>query len=98
MNKAQKQQYIENLDQMSKDYSAMFIASFSNMSVKEMIQFRTEIRNNEGVTKISKNNIVKIFIDKSEDKKVERKSSSNSRKGEVIMSSHCLKIKQNVSF
>ena len=64
MNKAQKQQYIENLDQMSKDYSAMFIASFSNMSVKEMIQFRTEIRNNEGITKISKNNIVKIFIDK----------------------------------
>ena len=29
--------------------------------------------------------------DKSEDKKVERKSSSNSRKGEVIISSHCLK-------
>jgi len=69
LNKAQKQQYIENLDQMSKDYSAMFIASFSNMSVKEMIQFRTEIRNNEGVTKISKNNIVKIFIDKTDDKK-----------------------------
>ena len=69
MNKAQKQQYIENLDQMSKDYSAIFIASFSNMSVKEMVQFRTEIRNNEGVTKISKNNIVKIFIDKTEDKK-----------------------------
>ena len=66
MNKAQKQQYIENLDQMSKDYSAMFVASFSNMSVKEMIQFRTEIRNNEGVTKISKNNIVKIFINKTE--------------------------------
>ena len=36
--------------------------------------------------------------DKSEDKKVERKSSSNSKKGEVIMSSHCLKIKQNISF
>src|SRR6056300_1308081 len=54
---------------MSKDYSAMFIASFSKMSVKEMIQFRTEIRNNEGVTKISKNNIVKIFINKSEGKK-----------------------------
>ena len=69
MNKAQKQQYIENLDQMSKDYTAMFVASFSNMSVKEMIQFRTEIRNNEGVTKISKNNIVKIFINKTEDKK-----------------------------
>ena len=69
MNKAQKQQYIENLDQMSKDYSAMFVASFSDMSVKEMIQFRTAIRNNEGVTKISKNNIVKIFINKTEEKK-----------------------------
>ena len=69
MNKSQKQQYIENLDKMSKDYSAMFIPSFSNMSVKQMIQFRTEIRNNEGVTKISKNNIVKIFIDKTDDKK-----------------------------
>ena len=62
MNKAQKQQYIENLDQMSKDYSAMFIASFSNMSVKEMIQFRTEIRNNEGVTKISKNKLSKSLL------------------------------------
>jgi len=54
---------------MSKEYSAMFIASFTQMSVKEMIQFRTEIRNNDGVTKISKNNIVKIFVDKSDDKK-----------------------------
>ena len=69
MNKAQKKQYIENSDKMSKDYSAMFVASFSNMSVKEMIQFRTEIKNNEGVTKISKNNIVKIFINNTEDKK-----------------------------
>ena len=48
MNKAEKQQYIENLDQMSKDYSAVFVASFSKMSVKEMIEFRTEIRNNDG--------------------------------------------------
>lgn len=69
MNRTQKQQYIENLDKMSKDYSAMFIASFSQMSVKEMIKFRTEIRNNDGVTKISKNNIVKIFVEKNEDKK-----------------------------
>lgn len=69
MNRAQKQEYIENLDKMSKEYSAMFIASFTQMSVKEMIQFRTEIRNNDGVTKISKNNIVKIFVDKSDDKK-----------------------------
>ena len=43
MNKAEKQQYIENLDQMSKDYSALFVASFSEMSVKEMVEFRTEI-------------------------------------------------------
>ena len=69
MNRAQKQEYIENLDKLSKEYSAMFIASFTQMSVKEMIQFRTEIRNNDGVTKISKNNIVKIFVDKSDDKK-----------------------------
>ena len=62
MNKAEKQQYIENLDQMSKDYFAIFVASFSEMSVKEMIEFRTEIRNNGGVTKVSKNNIVKIFV------------------------------------
>ena len=51
MNKAEKQQYIENLDQMSKDYSALFVASFSEMSVKEMIEFRTEIRNNDGITR-----------------------------------------------
>ena len=61
MNKAEKQQYIENLDQMSKDYSAVFVASFSKMSVKEMIEFRTEIRDNDGVTKVSKNNIVSFF-------------------------------------
>tara|TARA_Y100000992_G_scaffold153521_1_gene102394 strand:- start:172 stop:633 length:462 start_codon:yes stop_codon:yes gene_type:complete len=54
---------------MSKDYSALFVASFSEMSVKEMIDFRTEIRNNDGVTKVSKNNIVKIFIDKDDEKK-----------------------------
>tara|TARA_B100000674_G_scaffold342514_1_gene286452 strand:- start:34 stop:540 length:507 start_codon:yes stop_codon:yes gene_type:complete len=69
MNKTEKKQYLENLDQMSKDFSALFVASFSQMSVKEMIDFRTEIRNNSGVTKISKNNIVKIFINKSEEKK-----------------------------
>ena len=57
MNKLEKQQYIENLDTMSKDYSALFVASFSNMSVKDMINFRTEIRNNNGVAKVSKNNI-----------------------------------------
>ena len=69
MNKAEKKQYIDNLDQMNKDYSALFVASFSNMTVKDMIDFRTEIRNNEGVAKVSKNNIVKIFIDKNEEKK-----------------------------
>ena len=36
---------------MSKEYSALFVTSFNEMSVKEMIEFRTEIRNNEGVTK-----------------------------------------------
>jgi ribosomal protein L10 len=70
MNKLEKQQYIENLDTMSKDYTALFVASFSNMSVKDMINFRTEIRNNEGVAKVSKNNIVKIFINKDEQKKM----------------------------
>ena len=69
MNKLEKKEYIENLDKMSKEYSALFVTSFTKMSVKEMIDFRTEIRNNEGVTKISKNNIVKIFLDKTEDKK-----------------------------
>ena len=69
MNKSEKYQYIENLDTMSKDYSALFVASFSNMSVKDMINFRTEIRNNDGVAKVSKNNIVKIFLDNDEKKK-----------------------------
>ena len=69
MNKTEKQQYIENLDQMSNDYSALFVASFSKMSVKEMIDFRTEIRNNDGVTKVSKNNIVKIFVNKDDKKR-----------------------------
>ena len=69
MNKLEKKEYIENLDKMSKEYSALFVTSFTKMSVKEMIDFRTEIRNNEGVTKVSKNNIVKIFLDKDEKKK-----------------------------
>ncbi len=69
MNKLEKKHYLDNLDQMSKDFSALFVASFSEMSVKEMIEFRTEIRNNEGVTKVSKNNIVKILLNKNEDKK-----------------------------
>jgi len=69
MNKLQKKEYIENLDKMSKEYSALFVTSFNEMSVKEMIEFRTEIRNNEGVTKVSKNNIVKIFLDKDDKKK-----------------------------
>ena len=69
MNKLEKKEYIENLDRMSKEYSALFVTSFTKMSVKEMIDFRTEIRNNEGVTKVSKNNIVKIFLDNDEKKK-----------------------------
>ena len=69
MNRSQKKLYIENLDKLSSEYSGLFVASFSGMSVKEMISFRTEIRANEGITKISKNNIVKIFLEKSEDKK-----------------------------
>ena len=69
MNKLQKKEYLENLDTLSSKYGGLFVASFSGMSVKEMISFRTEIRNNEGVTKISKNNIVKIFLEKNEDKK-----------------------------
>ena len=70
MNKAEKQQYIENLDQMSKDYSAIFVASFSEMSVKEMIEFRTEIRNNDGVTKVSKIISLKFLLIKMMKKKV----------------------------
>ncbi|MDB3974447.1 50S ribosomal protein L10 [Alphaproteobacteria bacterium] len=69
MNKLEKKEYIENLDKMSKEYSALFVTSFTKMSVKEMINFRTEIRNNDGVTKVSKNNIVKIFLDNDEKKK-----------------------------
>jgi large subunit ribosomal protein L10 len=69
MNKLEKKEYIENLDKMSKEYSALFVTSFTKMSVKEMIDFRTEIRNNEGVTKVSKNNIVKIFLDNDDKKK-----------------------------
>ena len=46
MNKAEKQQYIENLDQMSKDYSAIFVASFSEMSVKETVSY-THLRAHE---------------------------------------------------
>ena len=69
MNKLEKKQYIENLDKMSKEYSALFVTSFTKMSVKDMINFRTEIRNNDGITKVSKNNIVKIFLDKDEERK-----------------------------
>ena len=32
MNKAEKQQYIENLDQMSKDYSAFLLHLFTDVS------------------------------------------------------------------
>ena len=38
MNKLEKKEYIENLDKMSKEYSALFVTSFTKMSVKEMIQ------------------------------------------------------------
>jgi large subunit ribosomal protein L10 len=69
MNRLQKKEYLENLDDLSSKYNGLFVASFSGMSVKEMINFRTEIRANEGITKISKNNIVKIFLEKSDNKK-----------------------------
>jgi large subunit ribosomal protein L10 len=69
MNRVQRKEYIENLEDLSSKYNGLFVASFSGMSVKEMIDFRTEIRANDGLTKISKNNIVKIFLDKTEDKK-----------------------------
>ena len=69
MNRIEKQQYLETLGDLSSKYSGLFVASFNRMTVKDMISFRTEIRANEGVTKISKNNIVKIFLEKSEDKK-----------------------------
>ena len=70
MNKMQKKQYLETLGELSSKYSGLFVASFNRMTVKDMISFRTEIRANEGVTKISKNNIVKIFLGQSDDKKL----------------------------
>ena len=69
MNRLEKKEYLETLDTLSEKYSGLFVASFSAMTVKDMISFRTEIRANEGVAKISKNNIVKIFLEKNEDKK-----------------------------
>lgn len=69
MNRLEKKEYLETLDTLSEKYSGLFVASFNAMTVKDMISFRTEIRANEGVAKISKNNIVKIFLEKNEDKK-----------------------------
>jgi large subunit ribosomal protein L10 len=69
MNRLEKKEYLENLDTLSEKYSGLFVASFNAMTVKDMISFRTQIRANEGVAKISKNNIVKIFLEKNEDKK-----------------------------
>ena len=69
MNRLEKKEYLKNLDTLSEKYSGLFVASFNAMTVKDMISFRTEIRANEGVAKISKNNIVKIFLEKTEDKK-----------------------------
>ncbi|MDC0861535.1 50S ribosomal protein L10 [Alphaproteobacteria bacterium] len=69
MNRIQKKQYLDTLGELSSKYSGLFVASFNKMTVKDMISFRTEIRANEGVTKISKNNIVKIFLEQSDDKK-----------------------------
>ena len=69
MNRLEKKEYLETLDTLSEQYSGLFVASFNAMTVKDMISFRTEIRANEGVAKISKNNIVKIFLEKNEDKK-----------------------------
>ena len=69
MNRLEKKEYLETLDTLSEKYSGLFVASFHAMTVKDMISFRTEIRANEGVAKISKNNIVKIFLEKNEDKK-----------------------------
>ena len=70
MNRLEKKEYLETLDTLSEKYSGLFVASFNAMTVKDMISFRTEIRANEGVAKISKNNIVKIFLEKNEDKKI----------------------------
>ena len=61
MNRLQKKEYLETLNDLSSKYSGLFVASFNAMTVKDMISFRTEIRANDGVTKISKNNIVKIL-------------------------------------
>ena len=69
MNRLEKKEYLESLDTLSEKYSGLFVASFNAMTVKDMISFRTEIRANEGVAKISKNNIVKIFLEKNNDKK-----------------------------
>jgi large subunit ribosomal protein L10 len=69
MNRLEKKEYLETLDTLSEKYSGLFVASFNAMTVKDMISFRTQIRANEGVAKISKNNIVKIFLEKNEDKK-----------------------------
>ena len=69
MNRLEKKEYLETLDTLSEKYSGLFVASFNAMTVKDMISFRTEIRANEGVAKISKNNIVKIFLEKNDDKK-----------------------------
>ena len=69
MNRLQKKEYLETLNDLSSKYSGLFVASFNAMTVKDMISFRTEIRANDGVTKISKNNIVKIFLESTEDKK-----------------------------
>ena len=74
MNRLEKKEYLETLDTLSEKYSGLFVASFNAMTVKDMISFRTEIRANEGVAKISKNNIVKIFLEKNEDKKSMAKS------------------------
>ena len=70
MNRLEKKEYLETLDTLSEKYSGLFVASFNAMTVKDMISFRTEIRANEGVAKISKNNIVKYSLKKMRIKKV----------------------------
>ena len=52
MNRLQKKEYLETLNDLSSKYSGLFVASFNAMTVKDMISFRTEIRANDGVTKI----------------------------------------------
>ena len=64
MNRSQKIEYLSNLENYQNEYSAVYLVSFSGMDVNDMISFRTELRKTESVTKISKNNIVKIFFDK----------------------------------